>query len=148
MGNKTIPRSMVHGTWLLLLGLLLLLSASLIVTPMGAERSSLGETDNLVGVLQQQQPPYEEVTPTPTPEVTPTPTPEVTPTPTPVVAGEVIIREQPASPTPPAAVAGRRVLRLPITGRGLGTGVAIIGVALIVSGVVLLVRGSNRRVAT
>jgi hypothetical protein len=129
MGKRTIRRSVVYGSSLLLLGLVLLLSASLLVTPMGAELSSLGETDNLVGVLPQQQPPYEEVTPTPTP----------------VVAGEVIIREQPAPPTPPAAVEGRRVLRLPITGRGLGTGVAIVGLALIVSGVVLLVRGSKRR---
>jgi hypothetical protein len=138
VGEKTIRRSMVHGTWLLLLGLLLLLSASLLVTPKAAERSSLGETDNIVGVLQQQQPPYE--SPSPSPTVTPSPSPS------PVVAGEVITREQQAPPTPPPAVVAARI-RLPVTGLWFGRAVGVIGLVLIVSGVVLLIRGSKRRVA-
>jgi uncharacterized membrane protein len=132
VGEKTIRRSMVHGTWLLLLGLLLLLSASLLVTPKAAERSSLGETDNIVGVLPQQE--------------TPTPYVEGIGEEAPVVAGERITREQPAPPTPRPAVEAAGI-RLPVTGRVLGTAVAIVGLVLIVSGVVLLLRGSKRRVA-
>jgi uncharacterized membrane protein len=129
MAEKTIRRSIVHGTWLLLLGLLLLLSASLLVTPMGAERSSLGETDNIVGVLPQQETPYVEA-------IGETP---------PVVAGEVITREQVVSPSPRPAVVGQRV-QLPVTGLWVGRALAIIGLVLIVSGILLLVRGSKRRV--
>jgi uncharacterized membrane protein len=131
VSEKTIQRSIVHGTWLLLLGLLLLLSASLLVTPKAAERSSLGETDNIVGVLPQQETPYVEA-------IGETP---------PVVAGEVITREEAAPPAPRPAVEAARV-RLPITGLGLGRGVAIVGLVLIISGVVFLIRGSKRRVAS
>lgn len=130
MSEKTIRRSIVGGTWLVLLGLLLLLSASLLVTPKAAERSSLGETDNIVGVLPQQETPYVEA-------IGETP---------PVVAGEVITREDAAPPAPRPAVVGERV-RLPITGLGFGRAVAIVGLLLIISGVLLLIRGSKRRVA-
>jgi uncharacterized membrane protein len=134
MGEKAIRRSIAGGTGLLLLGLVLVLSASLLVTPKGFERAS-PETDNVAGVLQQQQPPYVEGgggEQTPRPEQTP------------VVAGEQITREQ-AAPTPPPAIVGERV-RLPITGLGLGRAVAIVGLVLIISGVLLLIRGSKRAV--
>jgi uncharacterized membrane protein len=131
MSDRTIRRSNVLGTWLLLLGLLLLLSASLLVTPKAAERSSLGETDNIVGVLPQQETPYVEA-------IGETP---------PVVAGEVITREGAAPPAPRPAVEAARV-RLPVTGLGFGRAVAIVGLVLIVSGVLLLIRGSKRSVGS
>jgi uncharacterized membrane protein len=129
MGEKTIRRSIVHGTSLLLLGLFLLLSASLLVTPKGAARGSPAP-DNVAGVLQQQQFPYGE---------------GAGGEQAPVVAGEQITREQAASPTPRPAIVGQRV-RLPITGLWFGRALAIIGLVLIVSGILLLVRGSKRRV--
>jgi hypothetical protein len=145
MGERAIRRSIAGGTGLLLLGLVLVLSASLLVTPKGAARGSPA-TDNVAGVLQQQQFPYgegaggEQAPVVAGGEISPGAGEQP-----PVVAGEQITREQAASPTPRPAVVGERV-RLPITGLGLGRAVAIVGLVLIISGVLLLIRGSKRTV--